>query len=125
MTGQQDTGKQAHCLRCGRKLTAARSVSEGMGRTCRVRVREAAATIELPGVKPEQHARALELIADGGIVPTSRPGVFAAVSSDGTATYIVSVTDGTCSCMAGQKGRYCYHLAGAQILTAASTRRAA
>lgn len=122
------TGMSEHrCMRpgCGRKLTSAKSIAAGYGPVCLARIRNAAATVELPGVKPAQHDKALELIADGGIVPTSRPGVFAAVSSDGTTTYLTDAGTGTCTCKAGQAGRYCYHLAAAAILTAASTRRAA
>ena len=51
--------------------------------------------------------------------------MYAANSSDGAATYVVSVTDQTCTCKAGLNGRICYHLAAAQILTAATARRAA
>jgi hypothetical protein len=114
----------ARCQSCGRKLTAASSVAAGRGPVCRGKVRRAAATVELP-VKPEQRAKAIELIEDGGIVPLSRPGVYAAASSDGTTTYVVNVPDQTCTCKAGLNGRYCYHLAAALILSAATGRRAA
>lgn len=125
MTGTLDKDEQ-RCLRCGRRLTAKASRSAGMGRTCRARVREAIATIELPEAKPEQHAKAVELIEMGGVVPTSRPGVFAAVSSDGTTFYVVDAAEATCTCKAAQNGRYCYHLAAATLILAASTiRRAA
>ena len=122
MTGQDDT--TVKCQSCGRKLTSATSVARGRGPVCTAKVRKAAATAELP-CKPEQRAKAAELIEDGGIVPLSRPGVYAASSSDGTAVYVVDVNAGTCTCKAGQNGRYCYHLAAGQILTAATGRRAA
>ena len=123
MTGQADT--IAHCLRCGRKLTAKRSIGNGYGYTCRRRVREAVATIELPDIKADQRDRAVELIEAGGIVPSSRPGVFFAVSSDGSTTYVADLGEETCTCKAGQNGRACYHLAAARLVAAASVRRAA
>jgi hypothetical protein len=102
-------------------LTAAASIARGRGRTCQAKVRKAAAAAEAV-VKPEQHAKAVELIEDGGIVHLSRPGIFAAASSDGTTTYVVDTIAATCSCKAGLNGRYCYHVAAAQILTTATAR---
>jgi hypothetical protein len=118
MSSTETTGAENRCMRCGRTLR----VSTGYGPKCRAKVRQAVAVAD---AKPEQRDKALELITDGGIVPTSRPGVFAAVSSDGTAVYVADATQGTCTCKAGQHGRLCYHLTAAQVLTAAGTRRAA
>lgn len=118
------TGEHDHCLRpgCGRKLTNPASRRAGYGPVCKRRIRQAVTSAV---AKDEQLAKAVELIEDGGIVPVSRPGVFAAASSDGTTIYVVDVNAGTCTCPAGQHGRYCYHLAAAQILTAATLRRRA
>jgi Family of unknown function (DUF6011) len=117
----------AKCLRpgCGRKLTAPASIAAGYGPVCRRRIREAAADIEVPDVKPEQHAKAVELIEAGGLVPSIRPGVFFAVSSDGSTTYITDTGAGTCTCKAGERGRRCYHLIAAGLVDAATSRRAA
>lgn len=77
---------------------------------------------DLSDYKPQAIDKARDLIETGGIVPsTRRPGLFTAVSSDGTVTYLVHTA--TCSCPAGQRGRQCYHVAAARMLTAA--RRAA
>lgn len=114
-------GHPAKCLRCGRKLTA--SASLGYGPVCRRRIRQAAAATETPGVKPEQHAKAVELIEQGAIVPTSRPGVFRAVSSDGSVIYLAH--SATCTCPAGLRGRTCYHSVAVRLILAASIRRAA
>lgn len=122
MTGQGDT--LVKCQGCGRKLTAATSIARGRGPVCRAKVRRAATNAE-SDVKAEQHAKAVELIEDGGIVPVSRPGVYAASSSDGSTIYLADAAAGTCTCKAGERGRLCYHLHAARILDAATARRAA
>jgi hypothetical protein len=113
--------KPVRCLRCGRKLT--RSLSYGP--TCLRKIRAAAASAELAGMKPEQRAKAAGHLEDGGLVPAGRPGLFLAASSDGSNSYLVDVPAGTCLCRAGQKGHSCYHLAGGRIVTAAASRLAA
>lgn len=83
-------------------------------------------TADLDDYKPQQIDKARELIEQGGILPTSRPGLFTAVSSDGTTTYLVHAS--ACTCPAGQRGKHqCYHRAAVAILTATVTpaRRAA
>lgn len=112
------------CQECGRKLTSPASVAARRGPGCRAKIRKTAASVQA-AMKPEQHAKVIELIEDQGIVRTSRPGVFAATSSDGTAVYVVDMNTATCTCKAGQNGRSCYHAAAAEILTAARARRAA
>jgi len=97
---------------------AAALAAPSSGRVCRAKVRKTVAIVA-EAVKPEQHAKMADLIEDGGIVPVSRPGVYAATSSDGTTVYVVNVNDGSCTCPAGQNGRDCYHLAGALVLQAA------
>lgn len=69
----------------------------------------------------DQQAKAAELIEDGAIHQL-RPGIYLAVSEDGTEIHRTAVT-GQCTCRAGLKtttaGRGCYHVAAARILTAA------
>ncbi|WP_225959170.1 SWIM zinc finger family protein [Nonomuraea africana] len=56
--------------------------------------------------------------------PHQPPGLYTAVSSDGTTTYLVHRA--SCTCPAGQRGRYaCYHRAAVAILSAAPARRTA
>ena len=79
--------------------------------------------IELPvqgldAFKPEQVDKASDLLEQGGIVPTSRPGLYAAVSADGTTTYLVDQTARSCTCKAGERGVACYHLAAALMVSA-------
>lgn len=118
----ENTTETANCHRCGRRLTSSASVARGYGRTCRAKVREAAKVVDLTEYKAFQAAKAEELIEQGGIVPTARPALYLAVSSDGTSRYMVDATEHSCSCPAGDKGRRCYHLLAADILTAAAPR---
>lgn len=83
-----------------------------------------AATADLDGFKPAQVDKARELIEQGAILPTKRAGLFTAVSSDGSVTYLVHASG--CTCPAGQRGRYvCYHRAAVAILSAVPAQRAA
>lgn len=70
---------------------------------------------------PAQRAKAAELIEDGAIQPL-RPGIYLAVSEDGTQIHRTATT-GQCTCTAGLKaslaGRGCYHVAAARALEAA------
>jgi hypothetical protein len=111
---------QARCLRCGRKLTAAKSVADKYGRGCLAKIREAALAEVRADFSAEQQVAADELIRDGGLVPTNREGVFRAVSSKGDAFYLTHSQ--ACNCFAGLKGRRCYHLLAARILNVASRR---
>lgn len=119
------TEYQAHCLRCGRPLRAARSISDGFGRWCKAKVREAAGTADLNAFHGWQIEKAREAIELQAIVPSSREGLYAAVSGDGTTVYLVNAIEGSCTCKAGANGRSCYHLAGALILQASATARKA
>ncbi|MGI5286669.1 helix-turn-helix domain-containing protein [Nonomuraea polychroma] len=79
---------------------------------------------QLDEYKPAAIDKARALIEDGGILPTSRPGLFTAVSSDGTTTYLVHASG--CTCPAGRRGKYpCYHRAAVALLEAVASRRAA
>lgn len=69
--------------------------------------------------KPTAIDKARELIEQRGILPTRRPGIYTAVSSDGSITYLVHRA--ACTCPAGLKGRYrCYHRAAVAIVQAAA-----
>lgn len=108
----------AKCLRCGHRIRSARSLAAKYGPVCRAKIRLAAITEAVKGFAVAQVDKARELIADGGIVATGRPGVFRAVSSNGTDRYLVH--SAACNCPAGLRGRSaCYHVAAARILVAA------
>lgn len=102
------------CGRCNRTLTAEESIKRGYGPTCHRKIQ--AAVRNLPVFKPEQIAKAEELIEDGGIIAI-RPTVFRTVSTDGTETYLSHPTN--CTCVAGRNGRTCYHQIAAGIMLAA------
>lgn len=109
-----------HCLRCGRTLRSAQSIAAGMGRTCRAKVRHAAEVVDLTAFRDAKTARtkATELIEQGGIVPAGRLGLFLAVSSDGTNTYLIDVVEASCSCKGYAHAGRCYHQVAATLLEA-------
>ena len=111
-----NTKQPAKCLRCGHAIRSAKSVAAGYGPVCRARVRVAAINEAVKGFAAAQVDKARELIADGGLVPTSRPGVFRAVSTSGTDTYLTH--SAACNCPAGLRGRQCYHVAAARLAVA-------
>jgi hypothetical protein len=114
------------CLRCGRRLTAQASIARGTGRTCKARIVAAAEVADLGEFHGWQVDKAREAIEQGAIVPSSREGLYAAVSGDGVTVYLVDARERSCTCKAAANGRRCYHLASALILaTAALVRRAA
>jgi DNA-directed RNA polymerase subunit RPC12/RpoP len=108
------------CTTCGRTLRAAKSIAAGRGPRCQAKVRAAAKTAVVAEFKPATIAKALELIADNGIVPIAarRLVAFRVVSSNGTGTYLTAPAG--CNCPAGLKARHaCYHRVAATILAAA------
>jgi Family of unknown function (DUF6011) len=107
---------QARCLRCGRILTAAASIAANYGPICRARIRAAALTAALAEFTAAQVAKARELLADGGLVPSTRAGVYRSVDSDGVTVYLTHWA--ACSCAAGRHERPCYHRAAVRILGA-------
>ncbi|MFI5065955.1 MAG: DUF6011 domain-containing protein [Streptosporangiales bacterium] len=118
MTAATEHTHQPRCLRCGRSLRAARSVSAGYGRWCAAKIRAAQLAEILRGFTAAQIEKARELIADGGLIPTRRPGVFDAVSSDGTRTY--KAHSATCTCPWGLRGKAkaCAHSLAVRIVLA-------
>lgn len=103
------------CARCGRKLTAKASLARGVGRACAAKIREKAAQT-VNAHKPASVAKALQLIADGGIVKPRVGSFWTTVSSNGRTTYRTDTQ--SCTCMGGQNGRECYHKVAARLLAA-------
>jgi hypothetical protein len=107
----------ARCLRCGRVLLSQTSVARGYGAWCRAKIRAAALAEALRDFTAAQVEKARELIADGGLVPTTRPGVFRAAGSKGDTSYLAH--SATCLCPGGLRSRSaCYHSLAVRIVLA-------
>jgi hypothetical protein len=122
----QTTCDTTRCLRpgCGRVLKSAKSVALGYGPKCAAKIRQAALAEARADFTAEQQAKADELIRDGGLVPTARPGVFRAVSSKGDTAYLAHAC--ACNCPGGLRAkRPCYHQLAARVLGIASRRQLA
>lgn len=108
----------AKCLRCGRTLTSSKSIADQMGRTCKAKVKAAANVIDLTEFKDQRaaKAKAIELIEQAGIVRASRPGLYLAVSSDGSNTYLIDTVERSCSCKGHLRTGHCYHMVAAHLI---------
>lgn len=117
-TSQSTDTATTTCIRCGRTLRSEKSVADGMGRTCKARVRAAAEVVDLTQFRDARAAknRAVELIEQAGVIPASRAGLFLAVSSDGTNTYLVDTDEGSCTCKGYVNAGHCFHLVAANLL---------
>lgn len=119
MDTKATTAEPVKCRRCKRPLTA--SAAAGIGPRC------AAIEAALKGLDEKQAGKALELVADGGVVPTAHRGVYKVSASAGDATYITAVT-GQCSCAWGVRRKdattkTCYHVASAILVARPVVRR--
>jgi hypothetical protein len=118
----------AKCLACGRirhfRSADAAAKAAPHGRICGAKIRKAAVDAALEGFTEAQRDSARQLIADGGLVPTKRPGVYRTASSRGDVTYLTH--SAVCSCPAGLHERACYHQLAVRVVEAvAATRKAA
>jgi hypothetical protein len=117
MNAAATTHQHTNCLRCGRRISSAKSCATGYGPTCTRKVK-AATIAQAASFKPAQVAKAQELIEAGGIIPLRARRIFTVISSDGTHAY--KTAPQACTCPAGLKGRFvCYHRIAAHIVTAA------
>lgn len=107
-----------HCTRCHRVLRSAASVAAKAGRWCAAKIRAVQTAALLKGFTAAQVEKARELIADGGLVLTTRLGVFRSVSSDGQRSYLSY--SATCSCPWGLRGKAkaCAHSLAVRIVLA-------
>lgn len=119
MNAAATTHQHSNCLRCGRRLSSAKSVAAGYGPTCTRKVKAAAKAQVVSQYKPTLVAKAEELIEQGGIIALRGHHVFQVVASNGTDTYKTAPQG--CTCAAGVKGKYvCYHRIAAHILSLAA-----
>jgi len=112
------TDPRPRCRKCRHVLRTAKSIALGYGPTCMKRIKENAA-VAATDFKPAQVEKAMELIELGAIIATVHALLFDVVSSKGDERYTTNAAARTCTCKAGERGMRCYHLAAAQILTAA------
>jgi len=114
-----DTTETVKCSRCHRPLTSASSIAAEIGPRC------AAIKAATKGLNDKQAEKAIELVADGGVIRV-RKGVYAVASGEGEASYLTALT-GQCTCAWGLKRssatkKTCAHV-GAAILKARPVRR--
>lgn len=108
----------ATCTRCGRTLTDPRSIARGAGPVCFRKIKDNALLV-IAAFSHEAVRKALELIADGGIVPAGRihgDRMYLTVSSDGSTRYETTML--ACACKAGSFDRPCYHRTAVALLAA-------
>src|SRR5690606_38782852 len=110
-----NTKTTARCARCNRPLRSARALRTGYGPACYTKVCAAAREVAAQH-KAHQVAKATELLEDGGVVPTTRTGVYYTVGTEGE---IYKTARTGCTCKAGINGRYaCYHRIAVEIVEA-------
>lgn len=118
-----DTKPEVHrCLRCNRPLRSAESRARRYGAGCWSMVRHAERSANLSAWTPSQIDEAELAIADGAVVPSTRPGVFHVVSVDGTEVH--RTAEHGCNCAGGLKThqpRPCWHRCAVAIMLATST----
>jgi hypothetical protein len=83
--------------------------------------RKAGQIAKLADLTPYKNQKAaaekvLQLLEDGAIVPTSRTGLYSAISSDGTGRYLVDTHEQSCECKANLRLTYCSHLTAANAI---------
>lgn len=89
---------QVKCKRCGRVLRSAKTAAVGIGRTCALReARENA--LKEAGLTEKQQAEALELLADGAVIPSGHKGVWLVLSRNSEDVH--KATPDHCTCMWG------------------------
>jgi hypothetical protein len=123
----QTPAAEARCLRCGRKLTSAKSVAAKFGKGCAAKIRQAARETALEGLNEKQRDKALEIVADGGAVPSNREGVWHVTSGDGSQAYLTT-RDGHCNCRWGLRRvsaetKVCAHVGAVRLVALRPSRR--
>lgn len=66
-------------------------------------------------------AKAEELIEQAAIIPATRRGLYLAISTDATTTYLVDVLEDSCTCKGHVYSGHCYHAVAAAMLETART----
>jgi len=109
-----NTEAPAQCRRCKRhNLRTPASRALGIGPRC------AAIEAALAGLDAKQQDKALEAIADGAVIRTSRPGIAHVVSEDGAEVHVTSAA-GNCTCAYGVRRmsavtKTCWHVGAVRL----------
>lgn len=114
-------------LRCHRVLKAARSLANRYGKGCAAKIRQAARETALEGLNDAQRDKALEIVSDGGAVPSNREGVWHVTSGDGSQAYLTT-GDGHCNCRWGLRRvsadtKVCAHVGAVRLVALRPSRR--
>ena len=121
MISTETAPEPRRCLGCRHVIRSAEALTTGYGAGCRAKIRKAARTADLSQWTLAQVAEAREAIEDGAVVPSTRPGVFHVVSSDGTEVH--KTAEHGCNCTNGlqtKPPRACWHRCAVVIALAAS-----
>lgn len=116
--------EQPRCLRCGRKIRATASLKAQYGGGCRAAIRREAREHALDGLNGRQRDEAIEIVADGGVIPSAHKGVWLVTSGDGSQVYRTTPA-GQCNCKWGLKnlaGRPCKHVGAVRLVQVTSRR---
>lgn len=127
MSGTETPQHEVRCLRCHRVLKAARSVAAMLGKGCAAKIRQAARETALEGLNAAQRDKALEIVSDGGAVPSNREGVWHVTSGDGSQAYLTT-GDGHCNCRWGLRRvsadtKVCAHVGAVRLVALQPSRR--
>ena len=115
MTASTQTAAPTRCRRCRRPLRNTKSAAAGIGPGC-LRLERT----ETAGYTPEQAAKAVTLVRDGGIT-LIRGGLDALYRVEGAhCVYWASQVD--CTCRGAAECGSCYHVLGVRILAAGRVR---
>lgn len=112
MSSTDTTAEPVKCRHCKRPLRAAASVAAKIGPRC------AAIEAATEGLNVKQAEKALELVADGGVVKV-RKNVFAVTAGEGEGHYLTALT-GQCNCAWGLRRtsaekKTCAHVGAAKL----------
>ena len=117
------TGHTAKCLKCGRvrRFATAEAAAKAGPTGASARCASASPRSARPSraSPPPRSTRPASSSPTAALIPTSRPGVFRAVSSKGTDTYLTH--SAACNCPGGLRSRTgCYHSLAARIIMASA-----
>ena len=115
---------EVRCQRCHRILRSAASIIARYGKSCLTAIRREAREHALDGLNERQRDQALEIVTDGGVVPSAHKGVWLVTSGDGSQVYRTT-PNGQCNCNWGLRTRPvkpCKHVGAVRLVQVTSRR---